>query len=91
MKKDGLVEAVMRDAGIDKKKQATMAVDAIFNTIAKALSRGEDVGVAGFGIFKVVRRKARMGINPKTREKIQIAASNKPKFQAGKALKDAVN
>ena len=91
MKKDGLVEAVMRDAGIDKKKQATMAVEAIFNTITKALSRGEDVGIAGFGIFKVARRKARLGINPKTREKIQIAASNKPKFQAGKALKDAVN
>jgi len=81
----------MRDAGIDKKKQATMAVEAIFNTITKALSRGEDVGIAGFGIFKVARRKARLGINPKTREKIQIAASNKPKFQAGKALKDAVN
>jgi DNA-binding protein HU-beta len=91
MRKDGLIDAVMKEAGIEKKKTATTAVETVFNTISKTLSRGEEVGIAGFGIFKVVRRKARMGVNPKTGEKLQIPAANKPKFQAGKALKDAVN
>jgi len=90
MKKDGLVEAVMKAAELGTKKQAETAVDTVFGTIAGALGRGEEVGIAGFGIFKVVQRKARMGVNPKTGEKIQIAASKKPKFQAGKALKDTV-
>lgn len=91
MKKDGLVEAVMKAAELQTKKQAETAVDTVFDTIAKSLSRGEEVGIAGFGIFKVAHRKARMGVNPKTGAKIQIAASKKPKFQAGKALKDSVN
>ena len=90
MKKEGLVEAVMKAAGLETKKAAETAVDTVFDSISTTLSRGEEVGIAGFGIFKVVQRKARMGVNPKTGEKIQIAASKKPKFQAGKALKDAV-
>ena len=48
------------------------------------------MAIAGFGVFKTVNRAARMGINPKTMEKIQIAASTKPKFRAAKALKEAV-
>jgi DNA-binding protein HU-beta len=48
------------------------------------------VAITGFGTFKVADRKARMGVNPKTGEKIQIAASKKPKFRAGKLLKEAV-
>jgi len=91
MKKDGLVEAVMKAAELQTKKQAEMAVDTVFATIAKSLGRGEEVGVAGFGIFKVAHRKERMGINPKTQEKIRIPAAKKPKFQAAKALKDTVN
>lgn len=90
MKKDGLVEAVMNAAGIETKKQAQMAVDALFDTIVKTMSKGEEVAITGFGVFRVVKRAARMGINPKTMEKIQIAASTKPKFKAGKLLKEAV-
>lgn len=80
----------MKVANIEVKKQATEAVDAVFDTITKALSRGDEVAIAGFGVFKVAKRAARQGVNPKTGEKIQIAASIKPKFRAGKALKDAV-
>ena len=80
----------MKSAGIEVKKQATAAVDAVFDTIAQAMSRGEEVAIAGFGTFKVAKRAARMGINPRTGEKIQIAASVKPKFRAAKALKEAV-
>jgi DNA-binding protein HU-beta len=90
MKKDGLVEAVMSAAGIETKKQSQAAVEAMFDTIVKTLGRGEEVAITGFGTFKVVKRAARMGVNPKTGEKIQIAASTKPKFRAGKLLKEAV-
>ncbi len=90
MTKEGLVEAVMKIAGVETKKQAGEAVDAVFDTITKTLSRGEEVAVAGFGGFKVAKRAARAGVNPKTGAKIQIAATTVPKFKAGKALKDAV-
>ena len=90
MKKSDLVEAVMKSAGIETKKQSEQAVDALFDTIVKSLSRGEEVAITGFGTFRVAKRAARMGVNPKTGEKIQIAASTKPKFRAGKVLKEAV-
>ena len=90
MKKDGLVEAVIAAAGIETKKQAQQVVEAIFDTIVKTMAKGEEVAITGFGTFRVVRRAARMGVNPKTGEKIQIAAATKPKFRAGKVLKEAV-
>lgn len=80
----------MKVAGIEVKKQATEIVEAIFDIITKTLSKGEEVAIPGFGVFRVAKRAARMGVNPKTGEKIQIAASIKPKFRAGKALKEAV-
>ncbi len=90
MKKVGLVEAVMKAAGIETKKAAEIAVEAVFDTIVKTLSKGEEVGITGFGTFRIAKRAARMGVNPKTGEKIQIKASTKPKFRAGKLLKEAV-
>jgi len=90
MNKVALTEAVMKAAGIEVKKQATAAVEAVFDTITKTLARGEEVAIAGFGSFRVAKRAARMGVNPKTGERIQIAASIKPKFRAGKVLKEAV-
>lgn len=82
---------MMKNAGVETKKQAVAAVEAVFDTIVKTLGRGEEVAMTGFGTFRVAKRAARMGINPKTGEKIQIAASIKPKFRAGKLLKEAVN
>jgi len=90
MNKVALIEAVMKAASIEVKKDAAAAVDAVFDTITKTLSKGEEVAVAGFGTFKVVKRAARMGVNPKTGQKIQIAAAIKPKFRASKNLKEAV-
>ncbi len=90
MNKAQLVEEVMKAADIEVKKQAVAAVEAVFDVITKSLSRGEEVAITGFGTFKVAKRAARAGINPKTGEKIQIAAAIKPKFRAGKALKEAV-
>jgi DNA-binding protein HU-beta len=90
MKKTDLVEVVMKAASLETKKQAEAAVDAVFENIVKSLSRGEEVAIAGFGTFKVSKRAARVGINPKTGEKIQIPAKTAPKFRAGKLLKEAV-
>ncbi|MDD4931178.1 MAG: HU family DNA-binding protein [Candidatus Colwellbacteria bacterium] len=90
MKKQDLVEAVMTAAEMDTKKQAEKAVEGLFDAIVKAMSRGEDVAITGFGTFRVAKRAARVGINPKTQEKINIPASVKPKFRAGKLLKEAV-
>ncbi len=90
MKKEGLVEAVLKAANLPTKKQAQAAVEAVFDTITKSLGRGEEVGITGFGAFRTAKSKARMGVNPKTGAKIQIAASTKPKFRAGKELKEAV-
>ncbi|MDE2096074.1 MAG: HU family DNA-binding protein [Patescibacteria group bacterium] len=90
MKKTDLVEVVIKAASLETKKQAEAAVDAVFETIVKSLSRGEEVAIAGFGTFKVSKRAARVGINPKTGEKIQIPAKTAPKFRAGKLLKEAV-
>jgi DNA-binding protein HU-beta len=91
MKKPDLVEAVMSAAGLPTKKQAETAVDALFDAIVKSLSRGEEVAIAGFGTFRVMKRAARTGVNPKTGEKIQIAAKTAPKFRPAKQLKEAVN
>ena len=90
MKKGELIDAVYEAAGLDTKKQADDVVNAVFDIITKTLAKGEEVGVAGFGTFKSSKRAARMGVNPQTGEKIQIAATTVPKFSAGKGLKEAV-
>ncbi|MDO8429827.1 MAG: HU family DNA-binding protein [bacterium] len=90
MTKENLVEAVLKFAKCETKKQAQEAVEAVFATITKSLSRGEDVTVTGFGTFRTVKVAARSGRNPKTGESLNIPASIKPKFKAGKALKEAV-
>ena len=90
MNKKELVEAVMKETGIETKAASERAVEAVFDTIVKTLGHGEEVAIAGFGTFRVAKRAAREGSNPKTGEKIQIKASIKPKFRAGKLLKEAV-
>lgn len=90
MTKEGLIEAVMKVAELETKVQAHRVVEAVFDTITKTMGRGEDVAITGFGTFKVTKRAARQGRNPKTGATIQIAASTKPKFRAGKVLKEAV-
>jgi DNA-binding protein HU-beta len=90
MTKDGLVDEVMKGAGIEVKAEAHRAVQAVFDAITSALTRGEEVAITGFGSFRVMKRAARDGRNPKTGEKIRIQASVSPKFRAGKGLKEAV-
>ncbi len=90
MNKNDLVAAVADGTGLSK-ADSTKAVDGVFDAITETLRKGTEVRLVGFGTFSVVDRKASEGRNPRTGEKIQIAASRQPKFKAGKALKDAVN
>ncbi len=90
MSKDELIDLVMEKAGLDSKAVAQRVVNAVFDGITSELAKKGEVNITNFGSFKVSYRKARMGVNPKTGEKIQIAASTAPKFKAGKGLKDAV-
>ena len=90
MNKSDLVQSVADSSGLSR-ADSTKAVDAVFDSITASLRGGGDVRVVGFGTFSVSRRAASTGRNPQTGETIQIAASNQPKFKAGKALKDAVN
>jgi DNA-binding protein HU-beta len=90
MNKSQLAEAVMKKCELETKALANRVVDAVFETIVETMKKGEEVAVSGFGTFRVARRAAREGRNPKTGEKIQIPASTKPKFRAAKALKEAV-
>ena len=90
MNKNDLVGAVSAGTGLSKADSAK-AVDAVFDSITDVLKGGSDVRLVGFGTFSVASRAASEGRNPRTGERIQIPASNQPKFKAGKALKDAVN
>ena len=89
MNKDKLVDSIAAKLG-STKAEAERAVNAILDEVSNTLSRGEEISFTGFGTFVVSSRKARAGVNPRTREKIQIAAVKAPKFRAGKNLKEAV-
>jgi len=88
MNKGDLIQAVAKSTCT--KKEAAQAVDAVFNSIAKALKKGDTVALAGFGTFKVNKRKARKGRNPRTGATIQIPAKKVPVFKAGAGLKKLV-
>jgi len=87
--KSELVDQVADRASLTK-QDAGRAVDAVLATVEDALRRGSEVSVAGFGKFHVSDRGARAGVNPRTGERIQIAASRVPRFTAGSGLKSAV-
>lgn len=89
MTKADLIGIVAAKAELSK-KDSEKAVSAVVNAITEALADGEKVTLVGFGAFEVKTRSARQGINPRTKEKMDIAASKLPVFKAGKALKDAV-
>ncbi len=89
MNKTELISAVAEKSGLSK-KDATKAVDSVFDTIIETLGNGDKVQLIGFGNFEVRERAARKGRNPQTGEEIEIEASKVPAFKSGKALKDAV-
>ncbi len=90
MNKNELIAAVAEQTAMDK-NAAAAAVEATFEVIARTLKQGDEVKIMGFGNFKVAARAAREGRDPRTGAPVKIEASKRPKFTAGKGLKDAVN
>ncbi|MDO4379236.1 MAG: HU family DNA-binding protein [Erysipelotrichia bacterium] len=88
--KKQIVDAIAEDSNATK-KEITAIVDSTLSQISNALSEGKEVDLTGFGKFSISERQARQGINPLTKEKIEIAASKSVKFKVAKALKEAVN
>jgi DNA-binding protein HU-beta len=77
--------------GMDvSKKHSEEVVDFVFDAITDCLKKGEEVSIAGFGVFLAKDRAARTARNPKTGEAVNVPATTVPKFRAGKALKEAV-
>jgi nucleoid DNA-binding protein len=76
---------------VSTKKEAQAAVNCVFACIPKAMKKGSPITITGFGTFKVAKRKARKGRNPKTGEAIKIKASRAPRFVASKTLKNFLN
>ena len=89
MTKDELIAKAAQDADIPKVKAAKV-LESMISSVTSALAEGDKVSLVGFGTFSVAKRAAREGRNPATGEKINIPASNVPKFKPGKKLKDAV-
>jgi DNA-binding protein HU-beta len=73
------------------KVEAEKFLDAVLETISAELVSGNEVGLVGFGTFRIQDRKARKGRNPKTGEEMEIPAVRSPAFRAGKSLKESVN
>ena len=90
MNKNDLIAKVAANTDISK-TDANRVIDAVFDAVSTALSKGDEVRLVNFGTFLVVKRKATEGRNPRTGATIKIPASKQPKFRAGKALKEAVN
>ena len=87
--KADLIDGVASKSGLTK-KDATAAVEALFEVVTETLASGERVQIIGFGSFEVRDRAARKGRNPQTGEEIEIPATKVPAFKAGKGLKDSV-
>jgi DNA-binding protein HU-beta len=89
MNKSELIDAVASGSGFSK-KDSEIAVNSVVDAIKAALAKGEKVQLVGFGTFEVRNRNARTGLNPQTKQAINIPATKVPAFKAGKAFKDAI-
>lgn len=89
MNKAQLIEAVANHAGLTK-VDAEACINHCFETIKKAVKKGDDVTLIGFGTFTKTKRKARMGRNPQTGKEIKIPAMTVPKFRPGREFKDTL-
>jgi nucleoid DNA-binding protein len=87
MNKAEVIDAMARHLG-SSRADAERSLDAFVESVLEGLKKGQDVAILGFGSFRVSHRKARMGTNPQTKERIEIPASLGVGFRAGKALKE---
>jgi DNA-binding protein HU-beta len=89
MQKTEFIKAVAERSGVSQKDTGEV-VNTTLELIGELLAKGEKITLTGFGTFEVRERQAREGVNPQTREKIQIAATKTPGFSASAPLKEAV-
>lgn len=89
MNKTELIQRIADETG-ESRNDAQKFFDAFTDVVTDALKQEDAVQITGFGKFYVQKREAREGINPQTKQKINIAASKVPKFTAGNALKDDI-
>jgi len=89
MNKQAIIDQIHKAIG-GTKAQAEKAVDVMLDGIVSTLKKGDEVSIAGLGIFSTKTRAARTARNPRTGEAVNVPAMNVPKFRAAKALKDAV-
>jgi len=89
MNKAGIVDAIHQKLGTTK-TQAEEAVDVVISSVIETLKKGDEVSIAGLGIFSAKERAARTARNPRTGDMVQVPAMRVPKFRAAKAFKDAV-
>ena len=90
MKKSELIAAIAEKSGLSK-KDAEKALAATIDTVVETVAAGDKIQLVGFGTFEQRQRNARTGIDPRTGNSIEIAASKVPAFKAGQAFKTAVN
>jgi len=90
MNKSELIAEMAEKSGLSK-KDSEKALGAFLESVVETLKAGDKVSLVGFGTFEVRDRAARTGLNPRTKEPIEIAASKAPGFKAGKGFKDEVN
>jgi len=90
MHKQELIKKIAVDTGVSQ-KQAGEVLDSAIQNIIDAVAAGDKVQFSGFGTFEARKRGARTGVNPRTKEKVEIPASIAPTFKPGKVFKSAVN
>ncbi len=90
MNKSELIDSMAAKAGISKADTAR-ALNAFVETVKETLASGDQISLVNFGTFLVRERAARTGLNPLTKEKLEIPAAKVPAFKAGKTLKELVN
>jgi DNA-binding protein HU-beta len=89
MNKSELINELSEETTFSK-KDVTRVLDSLTRVIGRSLKKGEKVSITGFGNFWVSKRPARKGINPATKQRIDLPAINVPRFKAGKNLRDVV-
>jgi DNA-binding protein HU-beta len=87
--KQEFIQQIAQKTGLSS-RDAQKAVDAFMESVTETLKRGDSINFTGFGKFSAAARAARQGVNPRTGERVQIAATTVPKFSAGSQLKQAL-
>jgi DNA-binding protein HU-beta len=89
MTKAEIIDQIAKKTNVTKKGVETV-LKSLIDSVQQALKKDGEIRLDGLGTFRVVQRKARMGVNPQTKAKIKIPAKKAPAFRPAKALKDAV-